>query len=86
MGRLDYLYRSEISNRAVSTYLYLKDRANKNGACWPSITTIAKELKVSESMIRRAVKELKRERLLKTEQGYRPNGGKSSLLYILTER
>lgn len=86
MGRLDYLYCSEISNRAVSTYLYLKDRANKNGECWPSIPTIVKELKVSESTIRRAVKELKRERLLKTEQRYRPNGGKSSLMYILMKR
>ena len=86
MGRLDFLYRSEVSNRAVSTFLYLKDHADKNGECWPSIPTIAKALKVSESTIRRAVKELKRERLLKTEQRYRPNGGKSSLLYILAER
>ena len=86
MGRLDFLYRGEVSNRAVSNFLYLKDRADKNGECWPSIPTIAKELKVSESTIRRAVKELERERLLKTEQRYRPNSGKSSLLYILTER
>ena len=32
MGRLDFLYRSEVSNRAVSTFLYLKrPREQKRG-------------------------------------------------------
>ena len=45
MGRLDFLYRMDLPHRAVSVYVYLYDRANKNGECWPAIPTIAKELK-----------------------------------------
>ena len=81
MSRLDFLYESEISHRAVAVYLYLAERANKQGECWPSIPTIAEDLKVSESTVRRAVKELKKEGLLKTEQRFRQNGGISSLCY-----
>lgn len=44
MGRLDFIYRMELSHRAKSVYIYLADRANKDGECWPAIPTIAKEL------------------------------------------
>lgn len=44
MGRLDFLYRMDLPHRAVSVYIYLFDRANKNGECWPAIPTISKEL------------------------------------------
>ncbi len=81
MSRLDFLYSSDVSSKAVAVFLYLLDHANKQGECWPSIPTIAEDLKVSESTVRRAVKELKKAGLLKTEQRYRPNGGKSSLCY-----
>lgn len=81
MSRLDFLYECEISHRAVAVYLYLADRANKQGECWPSIPTIAEDLKISESTVRRAVKELKKAGLLTTEQRFRQNGGKSSLCY-----
>ena len=81
MSRLDFLYEREISHRAVVVYLYLADRANKQGECWPSMPTIAEDLKISESTVRRAVKELKKAGLLKTEQRFRQNGGKSSLCY-----
>ena len=83
MSRLDFLYESEISHRAVAVYLYLAERANKKGECWPSIPTIAENLKISESTVRRAAKELKRAGLLQTEQRYRQNGSKSSLCYKL---
>ena len=46
MSRLDFLYRAELPHRAVSVYVYLKDRANKDGECWPAIPTIARELKL----------------------------------------
>ena len=81
MSRLEFLYECEISHRAVAVYLYLADRANKQGECWPSIPTIAEDLKIFESTVCRAVKELKKAGLLTTEQRYRPNGGKSSLCY-----
>ena len=81
MGRLDFLYRMELSHRAVAVYLYLYDRANRDGECWPSIPTIARELKLSESTVRRAIQDLKKGELLVTEQRYRARGGKSSLLF-----
>lgn len=81
MSRLDFLYSSDVSSKAVAVFLYLLDHANKQGECWPAIPTIAEDLKVSESTVRRAVKELKKAELLTTEQRYRPNGGKSSLCY-----
>ena len=81
MGRLDFLYRMDLPHRAVSVYIYLYDRANKNGECWPAIPTIAKESKFSQSTIRRALKDLRKAGLLETKQRYREKGGKSSLLY-----
>ncbi len=81
MGRLDFLYRMELPHRAVSVYLYLFDRANKNNECWPAIPTIAHDLKLSQSTIRRALQDLRKAGLLETEQRYRTKGGKSSLLY-----
>lgn len=81
MSRLDFLYRMDLPHRAVSVYIYLYDRANKNGECWPAIPTIAKELKLSQSTVRRALKDLIKAGLITTEQRYREKGGKSSLLY-----
>ena len=68
MGRLDYLYRMELPHRAISVYIYLMDRANKDGQCWPAIPTIALDLKLSQSTVRRALQDLRKVGLLKTEQ------------------
>ena len=81
MGRLDFLYRMELPHRAVSVYSYLFDRANRDGECWPAIPTIATDLKISQSTVRRALRDLRKVGLLETEQRYRTKGGKSSLLY-----
>ncbi len=81
MSRLDFLYAADLPHRAVAVYLYLADRSNREGECWPAIPTIAEELKLSESTVRRAIRDLKKEKLLTTEQRYRKNGGKSSLCY-----
>jgi len=83
MSRLDFLYRSELPHRARSVYIYLSDRANKNGECWPAIPTIASELKLSESTVRRALRDLRKAGLITSEQRYRQNGAKSSLCYRL---
>ena len=83
MNKLKFLYKSDLPHRAVSVYIYLLDRANKKGECWPAIPTIATELKLSQSTIRRALRDLRKEGLITTEQRYRPNGGKSSLCFKL---
>ena len=81
MGRLDHIYAADLPHRAVAVYIYLYDRANKDGECWPAIPSIARELKLSQSTVRRALNDLRKEKLLTTEQRYRSNGGKSSLLF-----
>lgn len=55
--------------------------ANKNGECWPSVNTIAGDIKLSPATVRRAIKDLKKAVLIETKQRYREKGGKTSLLY-----
>ena len=86
MSRLDFLYRTELPHRAVAVYIYLVGRTNENNECWPAIPTIAKELKLSQSTVRRALHDLRKAGLLETEQRYRTKGGKSSLLYKIRRR
>ena len=83
MRNFSELYRMDLPHRAISVYIYLADRANKDGICWPSIPTISKDLKLSESTTRRAVNDLRKAELVKTVQRYRENGGNSSLLFQL---
>lgn len=83
MCNLTDLYRLNLPHRAISVYLYLSARANSSGICWPAISTIARDLKLSESTVHRAINDLKKAGLIKTEQRYRENGGCSSLLYIV---
>lgn len=83
MSRPDFLYRSELPHRAVAVYIYLADRTNENNECWPAIPTIAADLKYSPSTVRRGIRDLKKAGLLETEQQYRKNGGKSSLMFRL---
>ncbi len=63
--------------------IYLADRANKDGECWPAIPTIARDLRLSQSTVRRALHDLRIAGLITSKQRYRDNGGKSSLLYVL---
>jgi len=83
MSRLDFLYRTELPHRAVAVYIYLADRTNENNECWPAIPTIAADLKLSASTVRRGIRDLEKTGLLETEQRYRKKGGKSSLLFRL---
>lgn len=83
MRNFTHLYKMNLPHRAISVYIYLADRANKDGICWTSIPTISKDLKISESTTRRALSDLRKAALVKTEQRYRENGGNSSLQYRL---
>lgn len=83
MGRFDFLYKMDLQHRAVAVYIYLADRANRAGERWSAIPTIARELKLSQSTVRRALQDLHKAELLETEPRYRTKGGKSSLLFRL---
>ena len=47
MSKLTFLYQMDLPHRAVAVYTYLYDRADKNGECWPSVKTIAGDIKLS---------------------------------------
>lgn len=81
MSKLTFLYQMDLPHRAVAVYTYLYDRADKNGECWPSVKTIAGDIKLSPATVRRAIKDLKNAKLITTKQRYRNNSAKSSLLY-----
>lgn len=63
--------------------MYLHDRADKDGKCYPAIGTIAKELKLSRSTVKRALADLEKSSRLRKEQRWRENGGKSSCMYFI---
>lgn len=83
MGYFTSLYASELPHRAVAVYMYLKDRVDKEGKCYPAIGTIAGELKLSRSTVKRAITDLEKSGRLRKEQRWRENGGKSSNMYFL---
>lgn len=81
MSRFTFLHQMDIPHRAYAVYIYLDERANKNGECWPSVKRIADDIKMSPATVRRAIKDLRKAGLIKTEQRYRGYGEYSSLLF-----
>ena len=78
------IYASDLSHRAKSVYMYLKDRADSEGRCWPAIKTIALELGLSRSTVKRALDDLVRAGLLRKDPCWRENGSYTSNLYQIT--
>ncbi|MFR1478951.1 MAG: helix-turn-helix domain-containing protein [Hydrogeniiclostridium mannosilyticum] len=60
MGYFDSIYTADLPHRAVTVYMYLKNRTSGDGACRPAIPTIASDLRLSESTVRRALADLTR--------------------------
>ena len=69
--------------QARAVYMYLKDHADSEGRCWPGIRTIAAELGLSRSTVKRALEDLYRAGLVTSEPRWRENGSLSSNLYRL---
>ena len=83
MTDLKRIYQSDLPSRAIAVYLYLRGRANREGVCWPAIPTMARDLKMSESTVRRGVRDLERAGFLAVEERFRWNKADSSNLYVL---
>lgn len=66
-------------------YLYLKGRSDAAGICWPGIGTAARELHLSPSTVKRAIRDLERGGYLSRQARFRPNGSHTSNLYILRQ-
>lgn len=75
------IYEADLPHRAIAVYIYLQNRANKEGFCYPAIGTIARELHLSVSTVKRAVRDLEENGYICKKQRWRENGGRSSLLY-----
>ena len=83
MGYFDSIYAAELPHRAVTVYMYLKNRANAEGRCWPSVRTIAKDLSLSRATVQRALRELQQDGWIATEPRWRENGSCTSNSYRL---
>ena len=83
----NFLYgEEELSHRAVTVYVYLRDRSNKEGSCWPGVKTIARELKLSPRTVQRAVRDLEKVGLVTRQARYRENGSYTSNKYFRHKR
>lgn len=49
---------TELPSRAKAVYMYLRDRSDAEGKCWPGIKTIASDMKLSRSTVKRALHDL----------------------------
>ncbi|GAB6108402.1 helix-turn-helix domain-containing protein [Fusibacter bizertensis] len=77
-------YTSHLKSRALSVLIYLIDRSNKDLSCFPAIPTMAEQLHISVSTVKRALKELADAGYIQKEARFRErNRGQSSNLYIL---
>ena len=63
----------DLPHRARAVYMYLRDRSGTAGSCWPGINTIASDLHLSRSTVKRAL----------NERRFRPNGSSTSNLYTI---
>ena len=85
MGYFNSISAADLPHRAVAVYMYLKDRTNKDGTCWPSIKTKARELHLSRATVQRALNDLCTAGYLLKESRWRENGGCTSNLYRICD-
>ena len=65
MSQFNFIYAEEhLSHREKTVYIYLRDRADASGVCWPGIKTIARELGLSPRTVQRALADLERRQLI----------------------
>lgn len=84
MGYFDSFYADDrLPSRAKAVYLYLRSRANKDGVCWPAIGTIARELNLSRSTVKRALRDLEELDYVENYKRFRRNGGSTSNFYLI---
>ena len=84
MSYFESVYRDqELTPRAKTVLLYLQDRSNREGESWYAIGTIARDLSLSRSTVKRALVDLARLGRVEILPRYRENGGRTSNLYRL---
>jgi len=71
----------ELSSKAKLVLLYLHDRANQKGKSWYAIDTMARDLSLSKSTVKRALVELMCQGHVEKIPRFRKNGGRTSNCY-----
>ena len=80
MSQFNFIYAEEhLSHREKAVYIYLRDRADASGVCWPGIKTIARELGLSPRTVQRALADLERRKLIEKRNRRRSNGSLTSI-------
>ena len=72
---------TELPSRARAVYIYLRDRSDAEGKCWPGIKTIASAMKLSRATVKKALHDLEQHGYLKKASRHRANGSSTSNLY-----
>lgn len=77
-------YESTLKSRALSVLIYLIDRSNQELTCFPAIPTMAQQLHISVSTVKRALHELVDCGYIRKDSRFREkNRGQTSNLYTL---
>ena len=85
MSYFDTIYADRnLPHRAKTVYMYLRSMSASKGECWPGIKTIAADLHLSRSTVKRALNDLERHGYIQRTPRYRENGSRSSNLYMLS--
>lgn len=83
MNYINSIYAAGLKMSTIAVYLYLEKRTDKEGKCFPSIRTIARDLSASTRTVQRAIRELELNGFIRVEKRFRENMGNSSNMYFL---
>lgn len=75
------IYDLNLPHRAVAVYMYLCDRADQNGTSFPSHKTIANDLHLSVSTVKRALQDLEQAQQIKKSARFQVKNGRTSNYY-----
>ena len=77
------IYATTLPPRAKTVYIYLCDRADEDGVCFPGHKTIAADLGVSVSTVKRALHDLESAGCVEKTARFHARNGRRSNLYKL---
>lgn len=81
MAFFDSIYQLDVSSKAASVYMNLRDRCGVKEECFPSVGLIAHDTKFSERTVYRALKELEKAGVIERYEQYRENASRTTTLY-----
>jgi hypothetical protein len=78
-----WVWQQRVRRVVQHVLLYLAERADEDGQCWPSVETIAEVTGWRERAVRYALDRLEQAGLIKRERRHRSDGARSSDLIVL---